>query len=126
MGCPGSATHTLFSIARPLRSGLTIGYKWNLLSQQLLESPHVARTPLFATTREPTNIWVVRTLPTLQFVLERLGLFYVQCNAVLKASEKFSSEEYGQRFRIKLGGVSPSSALGWASCSNIAIATYSL
>ena len=43
-----------------------------------------------------------------------------------KASSNFSSEEYRQRFRTKRGGVSASPALRWASCSNFAIATYSL
>ena len=47
-----------------------------------------------------TNCWVAHTLATLLFVLERLG-FRIKCNAVLKASLSFSSEEHRQRFRIK-------------------------
>ena len=54
-----------------------------------------------------------------------LGLLY-KCSAVSKASSNFSSEEHQQFFRIKRGGVSPRPALGWASCSNFAIAIYSL
>ena len=75
----------------------------------------------FAQTRAPTNCWVVHNLPTLPSVLKRLGVFYINCNAVPRASSNFSSAEYRQRFLIW-----PSPPLGWASCSNFGIAAYSL
>ena len=81
---------------------------------QLLGSPDFASMPIFAKTRAPTNCWVVRTLPTLPFVLERLG-FCINKD-LSKVSSNFSTEEYRQRFRIKRRGVSPSSTLCWASC----------
>ena len=39
-----------------------------------------------------------------------------KCTAASKAYSNLSSEEYRQRFRIKLRGVSPSPALWRASC----------
>ena len=47
----------------------------------------------------------------------------MQCQRRLQISR---GKEYWQRFRLKLGGGSPSPTLGWAFCSNFAIAAYSL
>ena len=73
----------------------------------MLGSSHFVHTPFFAKTRAPANCWVVRTLPTLSFVLEHLDILTLSVgpNEVSKASSNFSSVEYQQRFRIKPRGV---------------------
>ena len=60
---------------------------------RVVESPPIAglairfaNTPVFAKTRAPINCWIARILPTLPFVLERLGFVGIKCNAVSNAS----------------------------------------
>ena len=57
-------------------------------------------------------------MPSLPFVLERLGFLALSVMQWQMRLQISSSEEYRQRFRIKRRGVSPSPSLGWASCSN--------